>query len=112
MLKSENKRIIMDEGDYGINLPFKISGDVSESDKFLFIIKKDHNQEEIIRKEYSNLSKDEEGKLSFDLCFDKEESMKLPVGYYIYIIRQCRDCELHNTIERNGEFQVKEGAGE
>ena len=110
MLKSDkNKRIIMDEGDYGINLPFKISGEVSESDTFQFIIKKDHNTEEIIKKEYTNLVKDENDKLCFDLCFSKEEAEKLPVGYYIYLIRQCRESELCNTIENFGEFQVKEG---
>ena len=108
MLRAEGKKIIMDEGDYGIKLPFKISGDVLETDKFLFVIKKDHNKDEIIRKEY-DLIKEEDNKFCFDLSFTKENSKLLTPGYYVYLIRQCRYHEVHNTVERDGEFEVREG---
>lgn len=104
-----NSKITMDEFDYGLSLPFKISGNVEPNDKFIFIIKKTlHSKKEIIKKEYSDC-KEEDGKLCFDLCFTAEESNLLEVGKYVYVIKQCRECELHNTLEHNGEFEVRKG---
>ena len=40
MLKSDGKTIIMNEYDCGLDLPFKLSGDVLWADKIVFSIKK------------------------------------------------------------------------
>lgn len=109
MLRAEGKKIIMNECDYGLDLPFYLSGDILATDKIVFSIKKDeYKEEKIIRKEFTDLV-EEEGKFLFNLSFTEEDSTKLSAGNYIYIIQQCRDCELHNTIVRNGIFEVEKG---
>lgn len=108
MLISKGKKIIMDEYDFGLDLPFKLSGDVLATDKIVFTIKKQYEDEVIIKKEYEELT-EEEGKFVFVLTFTEEETHLIPRGKYNYIIQQCRDCELHNTVESGGEFVVKKG---
>ncbi len=110
-LKVTSKNIIMNEYDYGLDLPFYLSGDILKTDKIIFSIKKSIYQEvDIITKEYTGDDfKEEEKKLIFNLSFTKEESAKLPAGKYIYIIQQCRGCELHNTIVADGVFEVRKG---
>ena len=111
MLRSENKKIIMDECDYGLDLPFYLSGDILKTDKIIFSIKKSSSQEEkIIRKEFTGDDfTEEDDKLIFNLSFTDEESSKLPAGKYVYMIHQCRECELHNTIVSDGIFEVDKG---
>lgn len=108
MLKAEGKKIIMDEYDYGLDLPFKLSGDVLVTDKIVFSIKKQYEDEVIIKKEYMGLT-EEEGKLVFILTFTEEEAKLIPRGKYTYVIQQCRECKLHNTVESSGEFVVRKG---
>lgn len=108
MLKGEGKKVIMDEYDFGLDLPFKLSGDVLATDKIVFTIKKQYEDEVIIKKEYRELT-EEEGKFVFVLTFTEEEAKLIPRGKYIYIIQQCRNCELHNTVVNDGEFVVKKG---
>jgi hypothetical protein len=108
MLKGEGKKIIMDEYDYGLDLPFRLSGDILATDKIVFTIRKQYEDKVIIRKEYREL-KEEDGKLVFVLNFTEEEAQLIPHGKYTYIIQQCRGCELHNTVESEGEFVVKKG---
>lgn len=109
MLRAEGKKIIMNECDYGLELPIKLSGDILATDKIVFSIMKSlYEEEKIIRKEYTDLSEDD-GKLVFALSFTEEETKLLPAGNYTYLIQQCRDCELHNTIEDDGIFEVKKG---
>ena len=77
MLKSDGKTIIMNEYDYGLDLPFKLSGDVLITDKIVFSIKKNIYQEEkIIRKEFNDLA-NEDGKIVFVLSFTEDETKLL-----------------------------------
>ena len=109
MLKQENGKITMDEYDYGLALPIKLDGDVKPTDKFIFIIKKTlYSKNEVIKKEYTELE-EKDGKLCFNLSFTKEDSELLKEGKYIYFLKQCRDCQVHNTIIRDGIFEVEKG---
>lgn len=109
MLIGEGKRIIMNECDYGIDLPIKLSGDILTTDKIIFSIKKDlYEDKKIIRKEFTGL-KEEDNKFVFNLSFTEEESKLMQAGEYIYMMQQCRDCKLHNTFVDDGEFTVKKG---
>ncbi len=109
MLRSEGKKIIMNECDYGLDLPFHLSGDILTTDKIIFSIKKSlYKDEKIIKKEFNNLV-EEDGKLGFVLSFTEEETKLLPSGDYVYMIHQCRDCGLHNTIVNDGIFTVEKG---
>ena len=94
MLKSDGKTIIMNEYDYGLDLPFKLSGDVLWADKIVFSIKKNIYQEEkIIRKEFNDLVNEDE-KIVFVLSFTEDEIKLLPSGNYIYMIIQYLRCSL------------------
>ena len=109
MLKGEGKKILMDEYNYGIDLPITLSGNVLATDKIVFSVKKTScKDEKIIKKEFTNL-KEEDGKKVFVLSFTQEESKLIPCGKYVYLIHQCRGCELHNTIVNDGEFIVYKG---
>lgn len=108
MLRAIGKTIIMDEGDYGLDIAFKITGDVLVTDKIEFKIKENKYSKEILIKELLNLS-NEDGKFIFILSFTSEESEKLLVGNYIYGIKQYRDNELLNTIIKAEPFMVEKG---
>lgn len=109
MLKYENNKIIMDENDYGLELPFSLSGDVEETDKIVFIIKENLcSKKIIIKKEYENCDY-EDGVLSFNLSFTQEESKLIPEGEYVYLLKQYRGDTFRNTIKRDGVFEVEKG---
>lgn len=110
MLRAEGKRIFMDEGDWGLSLPFKLSGnDILSTDVFQFKIKRSiHNEEAIVEKEFTNLS-EKDGEFVFALDFTKEESNKLPEDKYRYGLKQYRDGELLNTVISDGYFEVQKG---
>lgn len=110
MLKSENNKILMDEGDWGLSLPFKLTGDnILSTDVVEFKIKENlYDEKTIIEKQFSNLSQDD-GEFVFVLDFTKEESDKLPANEYRYGLKQYRDGELLNTIIKDELFQVEKG---
>lgn len=109
MLKAENKKIIMTEGDFGITLPLIFKGDLEESDTIKFIIKKQTNDSNsVLIKDFDNLSI-EDNTTTCNLSFTKEESELLKNGYYQYGIKQYRDGKLLNTIVTSNEFDVIKG---
>lgn len=110
MLRSEGKKIFMDEGDWGLSLPFKLSGDnIQSNDIFQFKIKKSiYDKEAIIEKEFTNLT-EKDGTFIFVLDFTEEESKKLPEDKYRYSLKQYRDGELLNTVIKEEYFEVDKG---
>lgn len=108
MLRKEGDIIMMDEGDYGLSLPFKLSGNVLATDKIKFRIKDNVYSDLIIEKEFTNLT-EEDGKFLFELNFSKENSEKLKEGTYHYGIKQYRDDEFLNTIVDDEIFKVDKG---
>ena len=108
MLKNQGKTIKMDEGDYGLDLTFRITGNLLSTDTIKFIIKANEYSEEILCKEFSNLS-EEDGEFVFVLSFSKEETSKLSAGDYKYGIKQYRDGEFLNTVIKSAAFKVEKG---
>lgn len=110
MLKASGKTIIMNEGDYGLGLPFKITGkDVLTTDTFKFTIKENEYSDDIIyEKEFTNLSNEDDG-FVFILSFSKEESEKISFGEYVYGIKQYRNNKFINTILNKAKFKVEKG---
>lgn len=108
MLVNEGKKIIMDEGDYGLPLVMKIinaSGQIENTDKIVFSIKK--GDEVIVPKEYESLETDENDKLYFTFSLTKDESKKLAKGSYSYEVEVYRDQVYLNTLMKNGLFLVE-----
>jgi hypothetical protein len=106
-LLSEGRKIFMNEGDYGIDLPFTITKfDFEPNDKMLFTVSRSNGSSKIVEKEYTNLTGDMK-QFSFALSFTKEESNKLPKGVYEYSIVFLReDANIRSTIVSNEEFRV------
>lgn len=107
-LRNENKKIKMDEGDYGLDLLFSLTGtDIEENDIVTFTIKTNPYSEVIYKKDY-NLTKQGEN-YTFDLSFTKEESEILTAGIYCYSIKLYRNNEFLNTLVSNEDFTVEKG---
>ena len=106
-LKSEGRKIFMDEKDYGEDLPFTITGyEFEPNDKFLFIITKNRGATNILEKEYSNLSTDLT-KFSFVFSLTEKESLQLSKGFYNYSVIFLRDNEqIRSTVIANEDFKV------
>ena len=108
MLRAEGKNITMDEGDYGLPLPIKITGEnIQTTDVIQFKIKEMLDDNTIIKKEFSNLAEEEENTFVFVLDFTKNESDLMPSGHYHYSLKLYRKDELLNTIINEGYFEVK-----
>ena len=106
-LTSEGRKILMNTGDYGVDLPFKMSNFKFEpNDKFLFIITKNNGTTKILEKEYKNLTGDM-SQFAFALSFTKEESAKLNKGLYGYDLIFIRENEsIRSTVIANEDFRV------
>lgn len=107
-LKSEGRKILMNKGDYGIDLPFTMTGfEFEPDDKFLFILTKNNGNNQLLEKTYSNLAEDAVSQFAFALSFTKEESLKLDKGSYAYSLIFLRDdANIRSTIVSNEEFRV------
>lgn len=108
MLEAEDLKITMIEGDFGIVLPITISAEqeLTPSDKFSINIYKDLDGEALVSKEYSNLT---DNTIEFKLTL--EESLKLPVGNYIYDIDWYQDESFLANIVCRKKFIVLNKAG-
>ena len=72
----------MCEGDYGIKLPITIKDiTFAQDDSVLLTIKDKEDGEVILSKEFTNIT---DNKVYLE--FTEEESAKLPVGSYVYIL--------------------------
>ena len=110
MLVAKGKTIVMDEGDYGLSLPFKISGgDILSTDTIKFTIKaNEYDEEAKISKTYTNLTSEDES-FVFDFSLSESESALLPAGDYLYGLKQYRNGEFLNTIRKSATFRVEKG---
>lgn len=109
-MESFGTKILMDEGDWGLALPFKISGDgLLPTDTIKIAIKSNiYENNVIIEKEFTNFNKID-GKFGFELTFTEEETKLLPPGNYVYGIKQYRDGNFLNTVINEASFEVREG---
>lgn len=107
MWKKDKKRIMMNEGDYGISLPITISGaEIALDEKICFYII-DPNYMVVLIKEYTNIENN-----TFDLCLTKNESKKLNQGCYRYKIDWCKDDVFKGTIVESEIFEVRKNCVE
>ena len=98
--------IKMTEGDYGLQLPVTISGTtLATSDEVLFILKDKLNGEEILRKNYDNISQN-----TVNLEITEAESALLPVGNYVYSLDWYQDGAFMCNIIPCSAFKVVEKA--
>ena len=106
-LLAEGRKILMNEGDYGVDLPFTMTGfEFEPNDKFLFSITKKGGTSKVLEKEYKNLTGDMT-QFAFALSFTKEESSKLNKGVYDYSLVFLReDANIRSTVVSNEEFRV------
>lgn len=82
MIRTEGKKIIMVEKEFGISLPIIITGaTISSNETIEFTIKKNDGTNLIEPKKYLNVENN-----TFDLMFSKEESVEMKPGTYFYSI--------------------------
>lgn len=104
MLRGTGKKIIMTEGDYGLDLPIKVVGATFEiNDKIKMIIKQHRNGTPLLEKEFENI---QSNTVNFSLT--QEESSRLKPCGYVYILDWYRDDEFLCNIVPDGTFQVED----
>lgn len=104
MIRTQNKKIIMTEGDFGLSLPITITGgEISKDEQIKFYIKKNNGENLIDSKIYNNIEDN-----TFNLIFSEEESNLLKKGTYLYYLDWYKEnVFLGNII--NGELFEVEG---
>ena len=96
----------MTEGDYGLKLPVTISGTtLTASDEVQLIIKDKLNGNEILRKNYDNITQN-----TVELEITEAETALLPVGNYVYSLDWYQDGAFMCNIIPIGAFKVVEKA--
>lgn len=94
----------MTEGDYGITLPFKVSGaDLGVNDSLKFVFKKKVNGEAVIEKTYEGIVDN-----TAPLCFTEAESAELKPGVYVYSLDWYQDGSFLCNIIEKGSLEVEE----
>lgn len=106
---TKGNKIIMDAYDYGIQLPFDVTGvTFALTDKMRFELKKSKDSDVLFIKEFRN-ELDNTAKFRFFLEFTQEESNKITPGNYIYYVKYLKDDEVLDTIVSGEAFQIKNG---
>lgn len=111
MIKGDSQTLLIEmvEGDWGEELPLKISSDIeiSENDEFVFnIFKSKESKEPIINKHYINIT---DKIIHFKLT--KEETDKLKVGTYFYNIDWTQENVFLINIVNSKMFKVIDKVG-
>ncbi len=110
-LIAKGNKIIMDAYDYGVQLPFDITGaKFNPTDKMRFEIRKSKDSEILLSKDYSN-ELDSVDKFRFFLELTQEESSKIAPNNYIYYVRYIVEGNVRDTVASGEEFKVKNGNG-
>lgn len=96
----------MVEGDYGIKLPFSVSGTtLSAGDSIRFTFKDTVNGTTILTKEYTTFNQN-----AADLELTEAESALFPVGSYVYNMDWYQDGNFMCNIIPLGTFKVVDKA--
>lgn len=96
----------MAEGDYGIKLPFSVSGTtLAASDSLRFTFKDAMNGTTILEKEYTNVQQN-----AADLEFTEAESALFPIGAYVYNLDWYQNGNFMCNIIPLGVFKVVDKA--
>ena len=97
-------KITMDLGDWGMEIPFEISGNVQSKDAFVFYLAAGRDRPPIIHKD---VAINADG--IFTLFLTHDESNKLAAGTYFWSLKQFRKGQLLNTVVNNKYFEVLKG---
>lgn len=104
MLKGIGKRIVMTEGDYGLDLPIRIIGATFDSgDKIKMTIKDKANGTTILEKEFDNIVNNT---INFNLT-EQETKLFKPINY-VYSLDWYRNEYFLCNIVPNGKFDVED----
>ncbi len=107
--QTKGNKIIMDAYDFGIQLPFDVTGiTFTPTDKIRFEIKKSKDSESIVTKDFLN-ELDSTSKFRFFLEFTEDESKKIIPSNYVYFVRYLKNDVVKDTIVSGEEFKVKNG---
>lgn len=110
-LIAKGNKIIMDAYDYGIQLPFDITGaEFNPTDKMRFEIKKSKDSEAIFTKDFSN-ELDSTSKFRFFLELTQDESSNIAPNNYVYFVKYVKEGTVQDTIVSGEDFKVKNGNG-
>lgn len=108
---TKGNKIIMDAYDYGIQLPFDVTGATfAPTDKMRFELKKSKDSETLLTKEFLN-ELDSTTKFRFFLEFSEDESKKIAPGNYVYFVRYLKHDIIQDTVVSGEVFQIKNGNG-
>ena len=106
MWNVKDKNISMVEGDYGIKLPFTVSGaNLAAGDAIKLTFKKSQNGETVLEKNYDTITQN-----TFDLEFTEAESALFEVGSYVYAIDWYQDGNFLCNIVPLATFKVVDKA--
>lgn len=96
----------MSEGDYGIKLPFSVSGTTLQAgDSIRFTFKDKPNGATILEKEYTSFAQN-----AADLELTEAESALFPIGTYVYSLDWYQDGNFMCNIIPLGIFKVVDKA--
>lgn len=108
---TKGNKVIMDAYDYGIQLPFDITGTVfAPTDKMRFELKKSEDSETLFTKDYLN-ELDNTSKFRFFLEMTQKESENLSPGNYVYYVRYIKGGAVKDTVVSGESFKIKKGNG-
>lgn len=101
-----SSRLRMVEGDWGIELPFTITGaELGASDSLKFTFKKNTNGEPIIEKVYDGITDN-----TVRLVFTQAESALLTPGAYVFSLDWYQDGSFLGNLIDNGTLKVVDKA--
>ena len=104
MLRGTGKKIIMTEGDYGLDLPIKITGtEFQTNDEIKMLIKTQRNGSTLLEKTFRNI---QNNTINFSLT--KEESSIFTPVNYVYVLDWYRDNEFLCNLVPDGTFKVED----
>ena len=102
MWKVDGDKLYMSEGDFGLGLPFTVSGfEVAPTDSLRFTFKTATNGDTILEKTYTNIVDN-----SFELTFTADESELFTPGTYVYSLEWYQSGHFACFIVENGRFKV------
>lgn len=103
MTRTDGRNIIITEGDFGIGIPITIVGsNILPDHKLKMTIKSDENKDLII-KEYNNIKNN-----TFEFELTEEESKKLIVNSYFYVLDWYKDGEFLCNVIKDGCLVVED----
>lgn len=105
MLRVNGKQLIMNQGDYGETITFKLChGNILENDTVTVIIEDKRTLNNVLE-----IAADIVDSTTFEITITEQQTDLLPVGTYLWGILWERDGVLVDTLEVNNYLTVERG---